>query len=88
MHIGASLWRTALPSGRARPPGLVMSLFGAGGATPNSICTANSSAEGTLFGSATMSLPVRLSTTLSSTPGRVGCRRSLTEKMPISARSS
>ena len=33
-------------------------------------------------------VPERLSIRLSSTPGRVGCRRSSMEKMPISARSS
>ena len=70
------------------PPGLVMSLFGASGATPRSSCFIKSSADGMLFGSAAISVPVRVSMTLSSTPGSVGCNRSSIEKIPSSARSS
>jgi hypothetical protein len=70
------------------PSGLVMSLFGAAGATPSSSWVGQLAADGTLFGSATISDPVRVSITDSSTPGSVGCRRSSIEKMPSSARSS
>src|SRR4051794_17573447 len=91
MHIGASLARgvaRGTAASRTIPPGLVMSLLGATGATPRSSCFINSSAEGTLFGSEAISVPVRVSMTLSSTPGNVGCSRSSMEKMPSSARSS
>ena len=55
---------------------------------PSSIWVASSLTDGMDFGSGAISLPVEVWMTDSSTPGRVGWRRSSIEKIPSSARSS
>jgi hypothetical protein len=69
MHIGASL------CGRGIAPDA--SLTGAGGATPSCSWRARSSADGTLFGSGTISVPVDVSTADSRRlPAKSGANRS------------
>ena len=84
MHIGASLCVMT----RGMPCAGEWSVLGASGARPALICAASSPAEGMVFGSCAISLPLLVSTMVSSTPGNVGCKRSSRLKMPSSTRSS
>ena len=57
---------------RRIPAGAEWSEIGAVGAMPSSICVTSSDTDGTLLGSGAISVPMVVSTAVSSTPGRVG----------------